>query len=69
MNTELPDDVFLAGGEVVPVPQVPLNPFDFLGFALQMQIRVCEAMIMPHDYIQAWRKLWKPLLPTEPDAE
>jgi hypothetical protein len=45
MNTELPDDVLLAGGEVVPVPRVPLNPFDFLGFALQMQIRICESRV------------------------
>ena len=69
MNTELPGDVLLPGGEVVPVPLVTMDPFDFLGVALQMQIKICEAMMMPHDYMQAWRILWEPLLPTGPDAE
>jgi hypothetical protein len=69
MNTELPDDVLLPGGEVVPVPLVTMNPFEFLGFALHTQIKIYEAMMMPHNYMQAWRILWEPLLPTGPDAE
>jgi hypothetical protein len=64
MNTELPDNVILPGGEVVPLSLTSMNPFDFLTFALRMQIKIYAEMMMPHDYMQAWRILWEPLLPT-----
>jgi hypothetical protein len=67
MNAELPDDVLLPGGEVLPVPLVTTDPFDFLGFVLQMQIKTYEAMMIPQEYWQAWRILWEPLLPTGSD--
>jgi hypothetical protein len=68
MKAELPDDVLLPGGEVLPVPLVTTDPFDFLGFALQMQIKTYEAMMIPQEYLQAWRILWEPLLPTTSDG-
>ena len=67
MNTELSDDVLVPGGEVVPLPLITMNPFDFLAFALRMQIKIYEEMMMPHDYMQAWRTLWEPLLRTGSD--
>jgi hypothetical protein len=67
MNAELPDDVLVPGGEVLPVPLVTTDPFDFLGFVLQMQIKTYEAMMIPQEYLHAWRILWEPLLPTGSD--
>jgi hypothetical protein len=68
MNTELPDDVLLPGGEVFPVPLVTTDPFDFLGFVLQMQIKTYEAMMISQEYLHAWRILWEPPLPAGSDG-
>ena len=68
MNTELSDDVLVPGGEVVPQPLITMSPLDFLAFALRMQIKIYEEMMMPHNYMQAWRILWEPLLPTGSDG-
>ena len=57
MNPEIPDDVILPGGEVVPLPLTTANPFEFLGLVFQAQIKIHEAMM--HDGIQAWRILWE----------
>ena len=60
MNTEISDDVLLPGGEVVPIPPIMMNPFDFLGFAFQAQIKIYEMMMLPYDSMQVWRILWEP---------
>ncbi len=58
----MPDDVILPGGEVVPLPLTTANPFEFLGFALQVQIKIYEAMMQ--DGVQLWRILWQAVLLT-----
>ena len=69
MDPELPDpdNVLLAGGEVVPLPWTTPNPFGFLCFMLQIQITIYEAMMQ--DYARVWRILWEPLLPTASNSE
>ena len=62
MNLEMPDDVILPGGEVVPLPLTTASPFEFLGFALQVQIRIHEAMMQ--DGVQVWRIFWETVLQT-----
>ncbi len=62
MNLEMPDDVILPGGEVVPLPLATANPFEFLGFALQVQIKIYEAMMQ--DGVQLWRILLEAVLQT-----
>ncbi len=62
MNLEMPDDVILPGGEVVPLPLTTANPFEFLGFALQVQIRIHEAMMQ--DGVQLLRILLETALQT-----
>ena len=60
MNLEMPDDVILPGGEVVPLPLTTANPFEFLGFALQVQIKIHEAMMQ--DGVQVWSILLQAVL-------
>jgi len=57
MNPEIPDDVILPGGEVVPLPLTTANPFELLGLVLQAQIKIYEAMM--NEGMQAWRILWE----------
>ena len=58
----MPDDVILPGGEVVPLPLTTANPFEFLGFAFQVQIKIYEAMMQ--DGLQLWRILLEAVLLT-----
>ena len=62
MNPDMPDDVILPGGEVVPLPLTTANPFEFFGFALQVQIKIHEAMMQ--DGVQLWRILSDAVLQT-----
>ena len=57
MDFEIPDNVLLPGGEVAPLPSITANPFEFLGFVFQVQIKIHEAMMQ--DYVQVWRTLWE----------
>jgi len=60
MNLEMPDDVILPGGEVVPFPLTTANPFEFLGLVLQAQIKIHEAMMQ--EGVQLWRILFEAVL-------
>jgi len=62
MNLEMPDDVILPGGEVVPLPLTTANPFEFLGLVLQVQIKIYEAMMQ--EGVQLWRILLEAVLQT-----
>ncbi len=62
MNLEMPDDVILPGGEVVPLPLTTANPFEFLGLVLQAQIKIYEAMMQ--EGVQLWRILLETVLQT-----
>jgi hypothetical protein len=57
MNPDMPDDVILPGGEVVPFPLTTANPFEFLGLVLQAQMKIQEAMMQ--EGVQLWRILWE----------
>ena len=62
MNPEIPDDVILPGGEVVPLPLTRANPFEFLGLVFQAQIKIHEAMMQ--EGVQLWRILFEAVLQT-----
>ena len=57
VNPEIPDNVILPGGEVVPLPLSTANPLEFLGLVFQVQIKIHEAMM--RDGMQVWRILWE----------
>ena len=62
MNLEMAEDLTLPGGEVVPLPLTTANPFEFLGLALQAQIKVHEAMM--RDGLRLWRIFAEAVLQT-----
>jgi hypothetical protein len=48
MNPDMPDDVILPGGEVVPLPLTTANPFEFLALVLRAARRFTLCRTLGH---------------------